>query len=175
MQSIILIGMPGAGKSTVGVLLAKALGMDFVDTDIEIQKHAGETLQSILDERGYLALRQIEEQVLLALDAENKVIATGGSAVYSDAAMHYLKQHGMVVFLQIPPSEVRRRVRNFDTRGIARAPQQSLQELFEERDRLYRKHAVFTVHCRGKRPERIVDIIVEQYQRYRLTLQEKRS
>lgn len=166
MQSIILIGMPGAGKSTVGVLLAKALGMDFVDTDIEIQKHAGKTLQTILDDSGYLALRKIEEQVLLNLDANNKVISTGGSAVYSEPAMAYLKTHGMVVFLQIPPSEVRRRVRNFDTRGIARAPQQSLEALFAERDELYRKYAAYTVRCRGKRPESIVDIIVAQYQRY---------
>lgn len=175
MQSIILIGMPGAGKSTVGVLLAKTLGMDFVDTDIEIQNHAGKTLQKILDENGYLALRHIEEEVLLNIDANNKVIATGGSAVYSEPAMDYLKTHGLVVFLQIPPSEIRRRVRNFDSRGIARAPQQSLDDLFAERDELYRKHAEFTVRCRGKRPETIVDIIIDAYQRHQSELSTNRK
>ena len=147
--------------------------MEFVDTDIEIQTHTGTTLQDTLDKKGYLELRNIEEQVLLAMNANNKVIATGGSAVYSEKAMEYLKEHGLLVFLQIPPSEIRRRVRNFATRGIARAPRQSLEALFAERDLLYRKHADFIVHCRGKRPETIVAIIVRHYRAQQQSTQER--
>src|SRR5690554_2704475 len=97
-RNLIFIGMPGSGKSTVGVLAAKRLGMGFVDTDLLIQEEAGRTLQEIVDQDGYQALRHIEEQVLLKLSVENQVISTGGSAVYSDAAMRHLKANGTVVF-----------------------------------------------------------------------------
>ena len=93
-RNLIFIGMPGSGKSTVGVLAAKRLGMGFVDTDLLIQEEAGRTLQEIVDQDGYQALRHIEEQVLLKLSVENQVISTGGSAVYSDAAMRHLKANG---------------------------------------------------------------------------------
>ena len=140
-NSIVLIGMPGAGKSTVGILLAKELGLGFVDTDVAIQVREGKTLQEILDSSDYLNLRAIEEQVLLSEPIDGKVVATGGSAVYSQAGMARLKDSATVVFLDVPLRELEKRISNFDSRGIARKPDQSLESLFEERCKLYRQYA----------------------------------
>lgn len=117
-RNLIFIGMPGSGKSTIGVLVAKRLGMGFTDTDLLIQEQAGRTLQEIVDRDGYVALRQIEEQVLLALDVQNQVISTGGSAVYSDAAMQHLKRNGTVVFLDISLETVIHRIGDYSLRGF---------------------------------------------------------
>src|SRR6056297_151740 len=117
--NLVLIGMPGCGKSTVGVLLAKRLGLGFTDTDLIIQQHTGQTLQTIVDTRGYEALREVEAQVLQALDVRGHVISTGGSAVYSEAAMAHLSAHGVVVFLDIPLEEVERRIGDHSLRGIS--------------------------------------------------------
>lgn len=144
-KNIALIGMPGSGKSTSGVLLAKHLGLGFVDTDLLIQERAGRLLQDIVDQEGYLALRAIEEQVLLDLDVEGYVISTGGSAVYSEPAMAHLSSNALVVFLQVPLEEVIRRIGDYSARGIARRPDQSLEELFEEREALYLRHADLVV------------------------------
>lgn len=100
-ENVILIGMPGAGKSTLGVLLAKALAKTFIDTDLLIQEQAGATLQQIVDEQGYQVLRQLEEAVLCSLTTHNSVIATGGSAVYSEPAMRYLKEQGRCIYLRL--------------------------------------------------------------------------
>lgn len=158
-NSVILVGMPGAGKSTLGVLLAKELGLDFLDTDLSIQVHEGRSLQDIMDAEGYMKLREIEEQVLLKTDASGKVISTGGSAVYSDAGMQHLKAQGTVVFLDVSLDELRRRIHNFDTRGIARRPDQSFEELFEERCALYNKYADMRFDCNGKTPAEILSEI----------------
>ncbi len=148
-RNIVLIGMAGAGKSTVGVLLAKRSARDFVDTDVLIQARAGRPLQQIVDGDGYLALRAIEEQTLLGLELEGHVIATGGSAVYSEAAMAHLGQHGVRVLLDLPLAEVERRVSDIGSRGLARRPGQSLADLYRERLPLYRRHADITVDCEG--------------------------
>ncbi len=163
-DSVILIGMPGAGKSTIGVLLAKELGLGFLDTDLSIQTREGRTLQSILDGSDYLELRRIEEEVLLATDCHGLVVATGGSAVYSEAAMARLRACGPVVYLDVPVDVLRRRIHNYDTRGIARRPDQSFAELFEERTALYRKHADLTVTCIDHLPGEVVDDIVTALQ-----------
>jgi shikimate kinase len=147
INSIVLIGMPGAGKSTVGILLAKELGMGFVDTDVAIQVREGQTLQEILNTSDYLKLRAIEEQVLLSENIDGKVVATGGSAVYSEAGMAHLKASATVVFLDVPLGELEKRISNFDSRGIARKPNQSFQSLFEERRELYNKYADISVNC----------------------------
>lgn len=148
-RNIVLIGMPGSGKSTVGVLLAKQTGLSFVDTDLLIQARTGRTLQEIVDGDGYLALREIEEQVLLELDVTGHVISTGGSAVYSEAGMAHLKAGGDVVFLKIPLALVRERIGDYGTRGIARRPDQSLEDLFAERQSLYLKHAEIVIEGQG--------------------------
>lgn len=143
--NIVLIGMPGAGKSTVGVLLAKLTARDFVDTDLLIQHAEERTLQAILDAEGYLALRAAEERVLLGMRAVNSVIATGGSAAYSEPAMRHLKQNAVTVFLDADLVTLRRRVTDDDRRGIARRPEQSFDDLFEERFKLYTRYADLTV------------------------------
>ncbi|MBI4978472.1 MAG: shikimate kinase [Spirochaetes bacterium] len=145
--NIVLTGMPGAGKSTVGVLLAKITAKEFIDTDILIQTRAGKPLQTILDESGYLNLRRIEESVLLTLAVTDHVIATGGSVVYSDAGMRHLSGHGTVVFLDVPLDEVRRRVHDFSTRGIACDPAMTLDDLYAERRPLYLRYADIIIPC----------------------------
>ncbi|MEE8042457.1 MAG: shikimate kinase [Pseudomonadales bacterium] len=143
--NIVLIGMPGAGKSTVGVILAKRTARDFVDTDLLIQKTEKRSLQEILDADGYLGLRRIEERVLLSMELCGHVIATGGSAVYSDAAMDHLRRMGIVVFLDVDLDAIKSRVTDFDSRGIAKRADQSFEALFEERRVPYRKYADITI------------------------------
>lgn len=152
--------MPGAGKSTVGVLLAKQTSKDFVDTDVLIQVAEGRLLQDIVDSEGYLVLRAIEERVLLGLSCCNCVVATGGSAVYSDAAMQHLKTGGMTVFLDVDIATLNSRVHDYETRGLAKRPEQSFAELFEERLLLYRKYADLTVNCIGLTQEEVCSKII---------------
>ncbi len=154
--------MPGAGKSTVGVILAKLTSRDFIDTDVLIQISQGRLLQDIVDTEGYMALRRIEEVILLGLHCYNHVIATGGSAVYSHAAMEHLKSNGIVVFLDVDLSILESRIRDFDTRGLAKRPDQSLSELFEERAILYRKYADVTVDCVGLFQEEVCAQIIKR-------------
>ena len=144
-NTVSLIGMPGAGKSSVGVLLAKMLGLNFLDTDLVIQVRHGATLQEILDAQGYLALRALEEAVLLQVPLESTLVSTGGSAVYSAAAMQRLAAAGPLVFIDVPLPVLRERVDNEDQRGIACAPGQSFIDLFAERQALYRHHATITI------------------------------
>lgn len=154
--SVILIGMPGAGKSTLGILFAKETARDFVDTDVLIQLREHKTLQDILDQSDYLNLRRIEEEVLLAVDLSHHVIATGGSAVYGHDGMEKLKTLGPVVYLQADLDELRRRIHNFDTRGIARKPDQSLEDVFIEREALYNKYADVVIDCNNKNQEQVL-------------------
>jgi shikimate kinase len=156
MQSnIVLIGMPGSGKSTVGVVLAKKTMRDFVDTDILIQKSQSRPLQDIVDKDGYLALRHIEEEALLGLDLQNHVISTGGSAVYGDRAMQHLKATGVAVFLDVTLATLEARVPDFSTRGLAKRPDQTFEELFDERNTLYRRYADVTIKCDGLTVEEV--------------------
>lgn len=161
-SNIVLIGMPGSGKSTVGVILAKKMMKDFVDTDILIQKSQSRPLQDIVDAEGYLALRDIEEAVLQDLHVRNHVISTGGSAVYGARAMAHLKADGLVVFLDVTLDTLEARVPDFSTRGLAKRPDQSFAELFDERNTLYRKYADITVKCDGLTPEQVCAAIMAQ-------------
>ena len=133
--------MPGCGKSTVGVLLAKALGMAFIDTDVVLQAKEGRKLQPIIDEIGIEAFLKKEEQAVLDMDCRNTVIATGGSVVYGKRAMEYLHQHGIVVYIRLPYSEIRRRLSNLATRGVALRAGQTLYDLYQERVPLYEAEA----------------------------------
>ncbi len=160
--SVTLVGMPGAGKSTIGVQLAKELAKDFVDTDVLIQVRESKPLQQIMDETDYLNLRRIEAEVLQETDLPNYVIATGGSAVYSHEGMAHLKTYGPVVFLDASLDELRRRIHNYEDRGIARRPDQTFDELFDERRALYLKYADITVDCNSKSEAAILNELKEQ-------------
>lgn len=161
MSCIVLIGMPGAGKSSLGVLLAKATMKDFVDTDMIIQLRANQSLQSIVDNSGYLTLRELEEVVLLDLSVQQHVIATGGSAVYSEKGMAHLKTLGPIVYLRVSLEELKRRVKDLPTRGIAAIPGKTLDDLYAERCPLYEKYADITIDCDGKTAEQVVEEIVQ--------------
>ena len=148
-ENLILIGMPGSGKSTLGKRLAKALGMEFLDADAAIQKETGEPLQSTIDRDGTEAFLRVEERVLLGLEVEGCVIATGGSAVYSDAAMNRLRSDGRAVYLAVPYSEIRARLADFSGRGIVLKNGCGLRDAFSERTPLYEKYADITLDCAG--------------------------
>ena len=160
--NLVLIGMPGSGKSTVGVILAKRTSRDFVDTDLLIQTSHKRQLQDIVDHDGYTALRNIEERVLLDLRVHNHVIATGGSAVYSDEAMAHLKSDGLVIFLDVALATLESRIPDFSTRGLAKRPEQTLPELFDERFGLYTKHADITIQCGRLTQEDVCAKIIEE-------------
>ncbi|WP_152452742.1 shikimate kinase [Microbulbifer sp. THAF38] len=164
-KSVVLIGMPGAGKSTLGVLLAKELALDFVDTDVLIQAQEGKTLQEIMAESDYLNLRAIEGEVIAAAQLPKHVVSTGGSAVYSAEGMANLREQGTVVFLECSADELRRRIHNYESRGIAKAPGQSFEELFEERQALYRKYADITLSCDGLDLQQALDQLLQKLRR----------
>lgn len=148
-MNVILIGMPGSGKSTVGVVLAKLLGLHFCDTDLVLQQHCGKKLQEIIRTEGDAAFFRHEEEVLAALDVQNTVIATGGSAVYSDRAMQHLKAGGKRVYLKVAADEIERRLANFSDRGVVIADGMTLADLYAERKPLYEKYADITVSAEG--------------------------
>jgi shikimate kinase len=159
-NAIVLIGMCGVGKSTVGVLLAKALGRRFIDTDVYIQAIERESLQQIIDQAGIDAFCRIEQNHILSIDTGNAVIATGGSVVYSPRAMHHLAQNGVIVHLDLDYHTIEHRVKNLYTRGVVMAPGQTLRTLHQQRQPLYQKYAHLTVDCAGKNHEQIVEEIL---------------
>lgn len=147
MDNVILIGMPGSGKSTVGVLLAKALGCDFLDVDLVIQRREGALLQEILDRRGARAFLDAEESAVLSLDCRGTVISPGGSAVCRERAARHLRSLGPVVYLDVPLEELQRRIQNLSTRGVVMEPGQTLADVLALRDPLYRQCAHLTIPC----------------------------
>jgi shikimate kinase len=162
--NIILIGMPGAGKSTVGALLSNRLGMPFIDTDQLIRRQEGCQLQKIIDERGLEEFLRIEEEKILSLNLKNHVIATGGSVVYSRPAMKHLRSCGTFIFLNTKLYQLERRLRNASTRGIAMKEGQSLRDLYFERYPLYKKYADIEIDCSQKHIEAIVTEVISKLQ-----------
>ncbi len=160
-SNITLIGMPGAGKSTIGIILAKLMSFGFVDTDVLIQINRQRTLQQILNETDHLNLRKIEEEEILKLNVDHHVIATGGSAVYSEKAMAHLGQRSTIVFLEVDYEEIKTRIKNFGTRGIAKSKDQSFRELFAERQLLYKEYADLTVDGNQLGQEEIAELIAK--------------
>jgi shikimate kinase len=147
MKNIVLIGMPGAGKSTMGVILAKTLGRNFIDTDIVAQETTGRLLQDIIDEEGNAAFLKTEQKTILSLHCRNAVIATGGSVVFSEKAMAHLKKDGVVIYIDISFEEMVRRLNNITTRGIVLVAGQSLMDMYDQRVPLYEKFADITIDC----------------------------
>ncbi len=144
-NNITLIGMPGAGKSTVGIVLAKILGMEFVDSDLLIQKRENKLLWEIIEERGLEGFNAVEEEVNCSINTERTIIATGGSAVYSEKAMKHFREIGTVVYLKVSLQELERRLGDLKNRGVSIKEGQTLGDLYEERRPLYEKYADLTV------------------------------
>jgi len=161
-MNIVLIGMPGAGKSTVGVVLAKAQKKKFVDTDLLIQEETGRALQEILDTDGTATFRKIEEEIIISHRFQNTVIATGGSVVLSRKAMEHLKKDAITVYLNVSLAEIERRLVNITTRGIVLEKGQTLNAVYDQRVPLYEKYADITVNCSGHDFEHVVATIMER-------------
>ncbi len=157
---ISLIGMPGVGKSTVGVLLAKAISWSFLDTDVCIQVTEERRLPDMIQTEGIEAFVRMEQRYVLSLDRRRHVIATGGSVVYGPAAMQHLKSLGAIVHLDLPLNLLENRLQNLNGRGLAMAPGQTLHGIYQQRHSLYREYADLTVPCEGRSQEEIVDEVV---------------
>lgn len=160
MNNIVLIGMPSSGKSTVGVILAKTLGMGFLDTDLTIQQREGELLQTLIDKHGMDRFLKMEEEAILSVNPENTVIATGGSAVFGEKAMERLRKSGTVVYLELDYAELERRLHNIKTRGIAAKRGETLLDIYNKRIPIYEKWAQVTVNSVGKTVEETVADII---------------
>lgn len=159
-KNIALIGMPGVGKSTIGVLLAKQLGYSFLDTDILIQAAEGETLQELIQKHGISGFCDLEEEYLLSVSVNSHVIATGGSVVYGKAAMGHLKADAVVIHLNLSLGRLKKRLDDLDARGVAIAPGRDLSDLYAERHPLYLKYADHTLDTDGLTPDTVVSYIM---------------
>ena len=160
-SNIVLVGMPGAGKSTVGVVLAKRMGCKFVDSDLVIQEKYDKLLHELIEEHGVQGFWKIENDVNASLNMNRSVIATGGSVVYGKEAMEHLKEIGSVVYLKLPYQEVEDRLGDLNARGVTLLPGQTLKDLYEERTPLYEKYADITIECSGKALRELVKEIAE--------------
>ena len=147
MKNIILIGMPGSGKSTIGVVLAKKMGYQFIDSDIVIQQKYAKTLEQLIDEHSDAGFIQIENDVNKEIKAEHTVIATGGSVVYGREAMEHFKKTGVVVYLKVPEEELKKRLGSLKERGVVSNGKATIAEIFEDRKALYEQYADITVTC----------------------------
>ncbi len=159
-MNIILIGMPGCGKSTVGVVLAKAANMDFIDSDLVIQKEMGMKLSAIIDQYGDDDFREIENRINASLSVENSVIATGGSVIYGEEAMRHLKAIGTVVYLKLSYEGIEERLGDLHARGVTIKPGWTLRDLYNERCPMYEKWADIVVDCEKLKLREVVDHIL---------------
>ena len=158
-NNIVLIGMPGVGKSTVGVVLAKKMGYRFIDSDLLIQEEENALLHQIIEEKGIDGFNKIEEKVNAAIQVENAIIATGGSVVYGQKAMEHLKQIGTVIYLELPLEELKERLGDLHQRGVSMREGQTLEKLYQERRPLYEKYADMVINCDKKQIREIVEEI----------------
>ena len=163
-NTISLIGMPGAGKSTVGVILAKQTGLRFVDTDLDIQVREDATLQEIVDSRGYLYLREVEHKVLMDIDLDHALVSTGGSVVYSEDVMARLKQAGPVVYLAADLSTLEQRIAGAPARGIASDSADGFPAVYAERTPLYEQYADVRVDACSGTADQVAQAILDSLQ-----------
>lgn len=161
MKNIILIGMPASGKSTVGVVLAKRLGYDFIDTDLLIQKQEGRLLKEIIEDVGNDGFLDIENQVNRDLIADRSVISPGGSVVYCEEAMQHFKTIGKVIYLKVSYDTIRNRIESAKNRGVVLKQGQTLKSLYDERIRLFEKYADYTISEEGLNLEETIDEVME--------------
>lgn len=164
MKNIVLIGMPGAGKSTVGVILAKVMGYDFIDTDLVIQQQTGKLLNEIIEEVGTDGFIQVENRINRTIEADQTVIATGGSVVYGTEAMQHLKDIGTVLYLKLSFETIDKRLSDIENRGVVLRDGQDLQGLYEERTALYEKYADIVIEEEELTIEETIAQIVKIYQ-----------
>ena len=160
-RNIVLVGMPGCGKSTIGVLAAKALMMEFVDTDLSLQQLGGKPLQQMVDELGTAGFSKAEEECICSLQFENTVIATGGSVALEEKAMEHLKKNGLVVFIHLSYETIEQRLSNIKTRGIAMEKGQTLHDLYDYRQPFYHQWADVIVDADGQDVEATVAALVK--------------
>jgi shikimate kinase len=159
MKNIVLIGMPGAGKSTVGIILAKVLGMNFIDSDLLIQEQEGMLLKDIIKKEGLQGYIEIENQVNRDISADNTVIATGGSVIYCAEAMEHFRNTGKVVYIKLSYDTISKRLHNIRRRGVVLREGQTLLELYKERIPLYEKYAHITIDAEGLGMEELMESI----------------
>ena len=161
MKSIILIGMPAVGKSTVGVVVAKGLGYEFIDTDLLIQKQENRLLKEIIEDEGIDGFLRIENQVNRDVQAERAVISPGGSVVYCQEAMEHYKKIGVVVYLRASFETINNRIRNAKNRGVVLKEGQTLEMLYEERVKLFEKYADITLDEEGKELGETIELVLQ--------------
>lgn len=162
MNNVILIGMPGAGKSTVGVVLAKKLGYSFTDSDLVIQQQTGKLLHQLIEEKGEAGFLMLENKINASLDPVHHVIATGGSAVYGQEAMEHFRKTGRVVYLKLSYEELKDRLGDLHQRGVVLKKGFTLHDLYEERSPLYEKYADIVINCNGRQIREIVEEICKK-------------
>lgn len=164
MKNIIFIGMPASGKSTIGVVIAKRLGYDFIDTDLLIQKQENRLLKEIIADVGNDGFLAIENQVNRDLEAEHAVISPGGSVIYCEEAMEHFKEIGTIVYLKVSFETINRRISNAKNRGVVLKEGQTLKDLYEERTKLFEKYADYTISEDGLDLEETIDKVLELFE-----------
>jgi shikimate kinase len=174
-KNIVLIGMPASGKSTIGVLLAKAIGFDFIDIDILIQTKEKKTLPEIIADKGMDGFLKTEEKYLVQASYSGFVIAPGGSSVYSSKGMQHLSKESIIIYLQLSLKYLEERLLSLDARGVVRTPGQGIKELFKERQLLYEKHADITIECDSLTPDQIVSELIKELSKSNKAINRKRN
>ena len=159
MSNIVLIGMPGCGKSTVGVVLAKTLGVGFVDTDLIIQKNEKRLLQEIIDNDGIETFLDCEAKAVLTFEDDNCVVATGGSVIFREEAINHLRKNGKIIYLNVSLDEIKTRLDNISTRGVAATKNKSIDDIYNERTPLYLKYADYVLDLNNSNVEQTVEKI----------------